>query len=208
MRAALLMSLVTLSLAACAAMTPPKFRLSSDGTHTSRATAGSKRGPVRVRTVVHQRRSHNLGRVGRCPHGSGARGQQGALDSAAGNATGSLGATPRLTRAAREGRNSLLLSDGVPSQRSLLPDRGLLGDFGQRRHERADLRHSSGTGASSSVGPSVTMGHYHGTSTGRSNPHQLVQIRRRRAAIEEAEVAFVLHGGCCVEETGHRRAIE
>jgi predicted ATPase len=41
-----------------------------------------------------------------------------------------------------------LLSYGVSSQWSLLPDRGLLGDFGQGGQERADFRHASGTGAS------------------------------------------------------------
>src|SRR5919197_1637373 len=127
------------------------FRLSCDRSRTRRTTAGSKRRPVRVRTVVHQRRSHNLGRLGRCPHESWAPGQQGALDSAPGNATESLGATPRLTRAAGEGRNSLLLSYRVPSQWSLLPDRGLLGDFGQGGQERTDFRHAGGTEASRSV---------------------------------------------------------
>jgi hypothetical protein len=45
-------------------------------------------------------------------------------------------------------------------------------------------------------------------STTQSNPHELVQLRRRHAPVEETEVAFVFHFPYSVEETGQCRAIE
>ena len=85
---------------------------------------------------------------------------------------------------------------------------GRFGGFPSREHVNlpdGSIRRAACPGFDRQRRPSVCA---HLQSTPRSDPHELVQLRRRHAPVEETELAFVFHLAGSIEKAGHRRAIE